>query len=158
MTATIVEAGVLAAGSRDDGRAALERLALIGPVVLLVGPGDDAGATMLGSADDPAGSQLTVVSWAGLSTQRPAGWQQHAGGGRTVDPEAVQLLTELRAAHKADWLIATEAILASGRACPGLGIVCVGPAADDADPMRPDHRAHSLLDAVHHVEAATAFA
>jgi hypothetical protein len=158
MTATIVEAGVLAAGSRDDGRVALERLALIGPVVLLVGPGDEAGAISLGSTGDPAGSQLTVVSWAGLSTDRPSGWQQHAGGGRTVDPEAVQLLMALRAAHKADWLVATEASLASGRACPGLRIVCVGPAADDADPTRPDYRAHSLLDAVHHVEAAAAFA
>ncbi|HEY7827625.1 MAG TPA: hypothetical protein VIB99_05295, partial [Candidatus Limnocylindrales bacterium] len=97
MTATIVEAGVLAAGSRDEGRAALERLALIGPVVLLVGPADEAGATNLGKAADLAGSQLTVVAWPGPSTER-AGWQQHAGGGRTVDPEAVQLLTELRAA------------------------------------------------------------
>ncbi len=159
MTATIVDAGVLTAGSRDEGRAAIDRLALIGPVILLVAPGDEGGAAILADPGDAGeGHQLIAVSWAGVSTDRPAGWQQHAGGGRTVDPEVVQLLTQLRAAHTAEWLIATEASLASGRGCPGLRIVCVGPAADDADPMRPDHRAHSLLDAVHHVEAAAAFA
>jgi hypothetical protein len=143
MSAAMIEFEVLGAVPDDDARAALERLATVGPVILLVG---DEG---IAEADEYAAAgnvDLKVTRWSG------------AGGGRNLDRAAVAQLQEIRAAHGAGWLIAAETTLATARACPGLRVICIGPAADHQDPTRPDHRAHSLLDAARFIETSETFA
>jgi hypothetical protein len=157
MAATIVELTALEVDSEQDGRAAVERLAALGPVVLLVSHDEDPGraaiAEHLGNL-----ANVVIAEWTGVGHGRSGGgWQPKPGGGRTVDRTAVDQLSELQAAHGANWLIATDRTLASARACPGLLIACVGPVADRSDPVRPDHQAHSLLDAVRFIETADAF-
>lgn len=160
MAATIVELAALAAGSRLDASAAIERLSALGPVVLLVAAGEaDQAAAIATAMTTPLGGDSNVIQvpWTSVDPGRTEGWQPRPGGGRIVDREVVKQLTTLRLAHGADWLIATDESLASARACPGLLVVCVGPAPDGVDPVRPDHQAHSLLDAVRHIEASSAF-
>jgi hypothetical protein len=154
MAATLVELSVLAADSRRDSQAALERLAGLGAVVVLV-PASVDESTVVESigADSPA----STARWAGVTPDRSLGGTAHSGGGRRLDPVAIGQLKELQARHGAAWLIAAEQTLASARACPGLHVVCVGPAPDEADPTRPDHRAHSLLDAARFIETSLAF-
>jgi len=82
----------------------------------------------------------------------------HAGDSRKLDGRAVARLEAAQAEHHAEWLIATEWTLASARACKGLRVICVGPGDDELDPTRPDHRAHSLLDAARFIETSAAFA
>ena len=156
MAATIVEFEALAVDAQLEARTAIERLAALGPVILLVEPGEATRAAAITSAlaDSP---NVIQVPWTGVDPGRIEGWQPRAGGGRFVDREVVEQLTALRESHGADWLIGTDESLASARACPGLLVVCVGPAPDSLDPMRPDHQAHSLLDAVRHIEASSAF-
>ncbi len=151
--ATMVEHAVLAAASQEDVHAALERLGGIGSVVVLVTPAD----RLEGVPPLSRESGLLLADWAGISVDRSLGGTAYSGGGRRLDPAAIARLTELRAEHGANWLLATEATLASARACPGLHVVCVGPAVDDADPTRPDHRAHSLLDAARFIQTALTF-
>ncbi|HEY7937897.1 MAG TPA: hypothetical protein VID26_12315 [Candidatus Limnocylindrales bacterium] len=152
--ATLVELAVLAADSRRDSQAAIGRLAGIGPVVILVPAGaDDAAVTDSIGPSSPA----SIAHWAGVTADRSLGGTAYSGGGRRIDPVAIAQLKELQAEHEAGWLIATEGTLASARACPGLHVVCVGPAPDEADPTRPDHRAHSLLDAARFIETSLAF-
>lgn len=143
MSAVLIEFEVLAVVSEDDARAAIERLAMVGPVILLVGEKGTAGADAYAAAGNV---DLKVTSWSG------------AGGGRNLDRAAVAQLQEIRAAHDAGWLIAAETTLATARACPGLRVICIGPAADHQDPTRPDHRTHSLLDAARFIETSETFA
>ena len=143
MSAAMIEFEVLGAAPDDDARAALERLATVGPVILLVGDEGIAGADAYAAAGNV---DLKVTRWSG------------AGGGRNLDRAAVAQLQEIRAAHDAGWLIAAETTLATARACPGLRVICIGPAADHQDPTRPDHRAHSLLDAARFIETSETFA
>lgn len=143
MSAVMIEFEVLAVVPEDDARAAIERLATLGPVILLVGEKGTTGADAYAAAGNV---DLKVTSWSG------------AGGGRNLDRAAVAQLQEIRAAHDAGWLIAAETTLATARACPGLRVVCIGPAADHQDPTRPDHRAHSLLDAARFIETSETFA
>lgn len=157
MAATIVELAALEVDAEEDGRAAIARLAALGTVVLL---GSDDEATRWTSIIERPADQSSVViaEWAGVGDGRTGGsWQPKPGGGRTVDRAAVDQLSQLRSEHHASWLIATDRTLASARACPGLLIACVGPVADRSDPVRPDHQAHSLLDAVRFIETAHAF-
>jgi hypothetical protein len=154
MAATLVELAVLAADSRHDSQVALERLAGVGAVVVLVPSSVDQQtiAEAIGGA-----SPATIARWSGITPDRSLGGTAYSGGGRRIDPVAIAQLKELQAEHGAAWLIAAEETLASARACPGLHVVCVGPAPDDADPTRPDHRAHSLLDAARFIETSLAF-
>lgn len=156
MPATIVELAVLGVDTQPDGRAALERLTAVGTVILLVGPAETARMSSLAAEfrDHPT---IVLASWDGVDAARIESWQPRTGGSRPVDPQAVSRLSELRVEYGADWLIATDATLASARACAGLQIVCIGPAPDAVDPVRPDHQAHSLLDAVRHIEASSTF-
>jgi hypothetical protein len=143
MSAAMIEFEVLGAAPDDDARAALERLATVGPVILLVGAEGITGADAYAAAGNV---DVIVTSWSG------------ARGGRNLDRAAVAQLQEIRAAHDAGWLIAAETTLATARACPGLRVICIGPAADHQDPTRPDHRAHSLLDAARFIETSETFA
>jgi hypothetical protein len=143
MSAAMIEFEVLCAAPDDDARAALERLATVGPVILLVGEKGTTGADAYAAAGNV---DLKVTSWSG------------AGGGRNLDRAAVAQLQEIRVAHDAGWLIAAETTLATARACPGLRVISIGPAADHQDPTRPDHRAHSLLDAARFIETSETFA
>jgi hypothetical protein len=154
MTATLVELAVLAADSRRDSQAALERLAGIGAVVVLVPSGVDEPTATESIGGD---SRASIARWTGVTPDRSMGGSAYSGGGRRIDPVAIAQLKELQAEHGAAWLIAAEETLASARACPGLHVVCVGPAPDDSDPTRPDHRAHSLLDAARFIETSLAF-
>ena len=112
-------------------------------MILLVGEKGTTGADAYAAAGNV---DLKVTSWSG------------AGGGRNLDRAAVAQLQEIRAAHDAGWLIAAETTLATARACPGLRVICIGPAADHQEPTRPDHRAHSLLDAARFIETSETFA
>ncbi|MGH2465310.1 MAG: hypothetical protein ACRDGI_07610 [Candidatus Limnocylindrales bacterium] len=154
MAATLVELAVLAADSRRDSQAALERLAGLGAVIVLV-----PDRTNLATATEAIGasSPASIARWAGVTPDRSLGGSAYSGGGRRIDPVAIAQLKGFQAERGAAWLIATEETLASARACPGLHVVCVGPAPDDADPTRPDHRAHSLLDAARFIETSLAF-
>ena len=143
MSAVLIEFEVLAVVSEDDARAAIERLAMVGPVILLVGEKGTTGADAYAAAGNV---DLKVTSWSG------------AGGGRNLDRAAVAQLQEIRVAHDAGWLIAAETTLATARACPGLRVISIGPAADHQDPTRPDYRAHSLLDAARFIETSETFA
>ena len=143
MSAAMIEFEVLGAAPDDDARAALERLATVGPVILLVGDEGIAGADAYAAAGNV---DLKVTRWSG------------AGGGRNLDRAAVAQLQEIRVAHDAGWLIAAETTLATARACPGLRVICIGPAANHHDPTRPDHQAHSLLDAARFIETSETFA
>jgi len=53
--------------------------------------------------------------------------------------------------------IGDKATLASARACKGLRVICIGPGDEQPEPTRPDHRAHSLLDAARFIETSAAF-
>src|SRR5579862_3643034 len=150
MPATAIEVSILRRESTADSALALERLAAIGPIVFLRGlRSDDYAVTA--STSSPDLGRLAAALAAGED-------REPAGGGRKADPRAVARLEALRAEYGADWLIASEGSVASARACPGWRIICLGPATDQFDPTRPDHRAHSLLEAARLIEAAAAFA
>ena len=155
MTATLIELAALAADSGDDARAVVERLAQLGPVILLVDRTARVPAGGLARPED-LGPGVVTVDWIGVDPDASTGAPRSVGG-RRLDSAAIARLEALRAEHQADWLIATEATLASARACPGLHIVCVGPADDQVEPTRPDYRAHGLLDAARFIETAVAF-
>ena len=156
MSATLVEFDVLETGSRQDGLAAIGRLSSLGVVVLLATPDETTRATQFATelGDAP---NVRIGDWVAVGDGRGDGWEPRPGGGRALDRRAVERLADLRTEHEAGWLVATDRTLASARACPGLLVACVGPAADRADPIRPDHQAHSLLDAVRQIEASAAF-
>jgi len=160
MAATMVELAALDADSGDEARAVVERLTQLGPVILLVDPGfPGRGRTAAGPGTiraDDLGPGVIPVPWTEVDPDASTGPPRSVGG-RRLDPAAVARLTAIRAEHDADWLIATEATLASARACPGLHVVCIGPADDEVEPTRPDYRAHGLLDAVRFIETATVF-
>jgi hypothetical protein len=158
MAGTLVEIAALEADSHDERRVALARLSALGPVILLA-PDDglDPAAGVAGAEGYPD-LNLVVAAWPGVGAGQPEAWQPRPGGGRLVDRRALEQLIALRAEHDAAWLIATDRTLATARACPGLRIACVGPALDRSDPVRPDHQAHSLLDAVRQIEASSTFA
>jgi hypothetical protein len=146
MPASMIELEVLAGVPADDARAAIERLGALGPVILLV----PEGATDRADRYVPAGvTNVTATPWAGAR-------DRHAGGG--LNRTAVARLQEIQAQHDVGWLIAVEATLATARACRGLRVVCIGPPGSDQEPTRPDHRAHSLLDAARFIETSEAFA
>lgn len=146
MPASMIEFEVLATVPADDARAAIERLASLGPVILLVGP--DAVQTV--DRYVPAGlADVVVIAW-------NSAHDRHAGG--PPDPASVARLREIQTEHDAGWLVAVPATLATARACRGLRVVCIGPAGSDQQPTRPDHRAHSLLDAARFIETSDAFA
>src|ERR1035437_6898553 len=86
MSAAMIEFEVLCAAPDDDARAALERLATVGAVILLVGEKGTTGADAYAAAGNV---DLKVMSWSG------------AGGGRNLDRAAVAQLQEIRAAHDA---------------------------------------------------------
>lgn len=151
MSAVMIEFEVLAVVPEDDARAAIERLATLGPVILLVGEKGIAAARAYAAAGNV---DLKVTSWSGAGASRPSG----SGSRRNLDRAAVAQLQAIRAAHDARWLIAAETTLATARACPGLRVICIGPAADHHDPTHPDHRAHSLLDAARFIETSETFA
>jgi hypothetical protein len=155
MSAAMIEFEVLAAAPDDDARAAIERLATLGQVILLVGEKGTTGADAYAAAGNV---DLTVTSWSGAGGSRPHGAGPGSRDARNLDRAAVAQLQEIRAAHHAGWLIAAETTLATARACPGLRVICIGPAADHQDPTRPDHRAHSLLDAARFIETSETFA
>jgi len=152
MPATAIEVPVLSLGSIEDSRVAIERLAAIGPVVFLRGLRSERYSATASGADT-ALAQLADLHRAGEIPEEVL-----PDAGHRADPRAIARLESVRAEHGADWLIATEGTVASARACPGLRIICVGPALDQLDPTRPDHRTHSLLDAARIIEAAAAFA
>lgn len=154
MSAAMIELEVLAAASDDDARAAIERLGSLGPVILLVPENSTEPAQ--GYATDRR-LNLTPAAWTGAGNGRQA-TTTRGSGRRRLDRTAAARLDEIRVEHGAGWLIATEATLATARACPGLRVICVGPADDGQDPTRPDHRAHSLLDAARFIETSEAFA
>jgi hypothetical protein len=146
MPASMIEFEVLSAVPADDARAAIERLASLGPVILLV----PEGATHPADGYVAAGlTNVTATAWTGSR-------DRHAGGG--PDRAAVARLQEIQAQHDAGWLVAVEATVATARACRGLRVVCIGPPRNDQEPTRPDHRAHSLLDAARFIETSEAFA
>lgn len=151
MRGTLVEVAVLGLDPAEDRRIAIERLAAIGPIVFVRGLRADDYA-VIASTPDPAASGLVAEVLAGEMDAGP----QDAGS--KPDPRATARLEALRAEYAAEWLIATDASVAAARACPGLRIICLGPAGTQPDPTRPDHRAHSLLDAARYIEAAAAFA
>lgn len=153
MPGTMIELAVLRRDSRQDAQAVVERLAAIGPVVLLDGLHLDAyqavvaGASGVFLPDRQAGDDHPAAA--------PAGDQP--GSSHRADPRTVARLEAVRSEHGVDWLIATEATLASARACKGLRVICIGPGDEQPDPTRPDHRAHSLLDAARFIETSAAF-
>jgi hypothetical protein len=151
MPATLIEVAVLSLGSIEDRRGAIERLAAVGPIVFLRGL-RSARYSVIASTSDPAASGLVADVMAGAPDEVPD------DPGYKPDPRAIARLESARAEHDAQWLIASEGSVASARACPGLRIICLGPAGDQLDPTRPDHYAHSLLDAARFIEAAAAFA
>jgi hypothetical protein len=151
MPGTLVEVAVLSLDSIEDGRVAIERLAALGPIIFLRGLRTER-YSIIAPTPDPAGSGKVAEAMAAGRDEDPA------DDGHKPDPRAIARLESARAEYGAQWLIATEGSVASARACPGLRIICVGPAADQQDPTRPDHRAHSLLDAARFIETATAFA
>ncbi len=151
MPATMIEVSVLSLEPVEDGRIALERLAAMGPVLLLRGLRADRYSVVVATGE-PAVRQRAF----GPSADDLAEIGENSS--RQPDSRAVARLEAVRAEHDAEWLIATEGSVASARACPGLRIICLGPAGDQQDPTRPDHRAHSLLDAARFIEAAAAFA
>jgi hypothetical protein len=155
MSAAMIELEVLAAAPDDDVRAAIERLGGLGPVILLV-PEDGTGPVTRYASDGTL--KVTTAAWPGTRAGGPDATRRGSGGGRGVDRAAVARLEEIRVEHDAGWLIATEATLATARACHGLRVICVGPADDDQNPTRPDHRAHSLLDAARYIDTSEAFA
>jgi hypothetical protein len=155
MSAAMIELEVLEAAPDDDARAAIERLGGLGTVVLLV-PGDWIGSPNRYTADGIL--KVTAAAWSGTRVGPSDGTRRHSGPGRGLDRTAIARLEEIRVSHAAGWLIAAEATLATARACPGLRVICVGPANDDQNPTRPDHRAHSLLDAARFIETSEAFA
>ena len=154
MPATIVELAVLALDSRQDAQVAIERLAAMGPVILVSG---------LRSADYAAvvsdsSTRSLIESWAGDEPDRAVASEPRSGATRQLDERAIARLEALRAEHGADWLIAADETLAAARACRGLRVICLGPGDDRLEPTRPDHRAHSLLDAARFIEMTAAFA
>jgi len=154
MTATLLELAALAVDSGDEARAFVERLAQLGPVILLVDRTAKVPAGAMRAGD--LGPGVTSVDWIGADQDAASGSPRSVGG-RRLDSAAIARLAALRAEHQADWLIATEATLASARACPGLHVVCIGPADDEVEPTRPDYRAHGLLDAARFIEMSAAF-
>ena len=147
--AVLIEFEVLAAAPDDEARAAVERVASLGPVILLVS-GTDLPATDRYLADPRI--SVTPAMWL------PAGGGRAPGSSRGVDQAAAARLAQIQADHDAAWLIATEPTLPTARTCHRLRVICVGPAPDSQDPTRPDHRAHSLLDAARFIETSEAFA
>jgi hypothetical protein len=152
MPGTMIELAVLRRDSRQDARALVERLAAIGPVVLLDGLHSGAYSAVIASAS----GELLPEPWTGhdrsladLADDQPVG--------RHADARTVARLEAVRSEHGVDWLIATEATLPSARACKGLRVICIGPGDERPDPTRPDHRAHGLLDAVRFIETSAAF-
>jgi len=154
MPATIVELAVLALDSRQDARVAIERLAAIGPVILLSGLRSANYAAVISDASTAS----LIETWAGDERDPAVVGEPRGGPGRKPDQRAIARLEILRADHGADWLIATDESLASARACKGLRVICLGPGNDQLDPTRPDHRAHSLLEAARFIETTAAFA
>lgn len=154
MPATIVELAVLALDSRQDARVAIERLAAIGPVILLSGLRSANYAAVI--SDASTGS--LIETWAGDEGDPAVAGGLRGSPGRKPDQRAIARLEVLRADHGADWLIATDESLASARACKGLRVICLGPGNDQLGPTRPDHRAHSLLEAARFIETTAAFA
>jgi len=153
MPGTMIELAVLGRDSRQDARALVERLAAIGPVVVLDGLHSAAYQAVLLSGSGELLPQTRVADdplLAGPAEDQP-------GGSRRADPRTVARLEAVRSEHGVDWLIATEATLASARACKGLRVICIGPGDEQPEPTRPDHRAHSLLDAARFIETSAAF-
>ena len=149
MGAVIVESSVLAAADRDDARAAVERLAAIGAVVLLSTAGDsEPMPAILDSV-----SNVQAVHWPGVAS---AG--SHQPGRRPDESSAIGALERIKSRFGATWLIASEASVPIARSIPGLRVVCVGPAPDGPEPIRPDHRTHSLLEAARLIETYETFA
>ena len=107
----------------------------------------------------PAGASLEIVSslkaarWPGVGS---AG--SHQTGRRPDEPSAIGELERIKSQVGATWLIASEATVPIARSVPGWQIVCVGPAPDGPQPTRPDHRAHSLLEAARLIETYETFA
>ncbi len=152
MSGTMIEVAALRLEPLTDARLAIGRLAAIGPVVLLRGlRADGYSATVSTDAEETLGGP-----WNDLVASGPEASRSEDNG--RPDPRAVARLEAARSADGADWLIATEAILPSARACRGLRVICLGPGDDQLGPTRPDHRAHSLLDATRIIETAAAFA
>jgi len=149
----LVEAGVLASAPSDDVQAAIERLLTLGDVLLLVAPGDGDPVPVVVAATH---TEIPMTRWPGVHPE--PGLDQRRQGGRHVDPRAATRLAEIQAASGATWLIASEDSVASARGCAGLQIVCIGPAPDEQGPTRPDHRAHSLLEAARWIETSETFA
>lgn len=151
MPATLVEVAVLRRNSIEDSRVAIERLAAVGPIVFLRGLRSEHYSVIAPTADPAASGLVAEVMAAGQD-------EVSTDDGHKPDPRAISRLESVRSEYGAQWLIATEGSVASARACPGLRIICLGPAGDQLDPTRPDHRAHSLLDAIRFIETAVAFA
>ena len=151
MPGTLIEVAVLGLDPAEDRRIAIERLAATGPIIFLRGLRADQ-YSVIASTSDPIASGLVAEVMAGEPDEVPR------DAGSKADPRATARLESVRAEYGADWLIATDASVASARACPGLRIICLGPAGDQPDPTRPDHRAHSLLEAARLIETAAAFA
>lgn len=151
--AILVEARVLASIPLDDVLAGLERLLTLGDVLLLRGPADE-GSVLPTSAN--LRSRIPSTQWPGVGPGPGSDVRRH--GGPQVDLAAATRLAQIQAPAGATWLIAAEDSVATGRACAGLGIVCIGPAPDEHDPTRPDHRAHSLLEAARWIETRETFA
>ncbi len=149
MSAVMIEFEVLAAAPHDDARAAVERMGGLGPVILLVAAIDTQGV------ESYAGDErlnVTPIRWS------RTGGDRRPSSGHVLDQAAATRLAQIQVEHGAGWLIASETTLAVARACPGLRVICVGPAENSHEPTRPDHRAHDLLDAVRFIETAEAFA
>jgi hypothetical protein len=151
--AILVEARVLASVPLDDVQAAFERLLTLGDILLLVGPADDASAL---PAYGHLHSPVPSTGWPGIATGPGSAVRRQ--GGRQVDVAAAARLAQIQAGAGATWLIAADDSVATARACTGLGIVCIGPAPDEPDPTRPDHRSHSLLEAARWIETRETFA
>jgi hypothetical protein len=151
MSGTLIEVAVLGMDPAEDRRTAIERLAAVGPIVFLRGLRAD-HYSVIASTTDPIASGLVAEVMAGEADEVAE------DAGARADPRATARLESIRAEYGAEWLIAIDASVASARACPGLRIICLGPAGNQPDPTRPDHRAHSLLEAARLIEAAAAFA
>lgn len=153
MPGTMIELAVLGRDSRQDARAVVERLAAIGPVVLL----DGLHSAVYQSVVASVSGELLPETRVGDDHPPTDPAEDSPGGKRRADPRTVARLEAVRSEHGVDWLIATEPTLASARACKGLRVICIGPGDEQPDPTRPDHRAHSLLDAARFIETSAAF-
>jgi hypothetical protein len=151
--AILVEARVLTSVPLEDVQAGFERLLTLGDVLLLVGPADDVSAVPIAAH---VRNPVPSIAWPGIGTG--PGSDVRRQGGRQVDVVAAARLAQIQAGAGATWLIAAENSVATARTCAGLGIVCIGPAPEERDPTRPDHRVHSLLEAARWIETRETFA